>query len=207
MSIFVNLNGHSNRTHNHKLTEIWIENESRKGKESKKEKKHKSISKNIKTHVSIYTHGHTYVCERSHSFLLENIMVRVCVFCPIRMVFDCVCHSFLSVFTCWLNSFCAFILWVCRLFSSGVAFSICFSFVSSRLLDAHTRIKQQSCTHTWYKIDAVICPVSKRKSSESFSLSRSKAGLQSTKCQSVVFLFTYLSKLPLVWEWPISFYW
>lgn len=89
-----------------------------------------------------------------HSFIHSRLrMLSLSLTCFVPKVFGYVC-SFQSIFTCWLNWFCAFILFM--------LFSLFASRIFARFVTAF--IVSTSHTHTrWYGIDVVVCPVFNRK--------------------------------------------
>lgn len=120
-----------------------------------------------------------------HSFLLENNVARLS--CFVRKVCGYVC-SFISEHIHLLIKFilCIYFVYVFFFSSSHTHTHSVTAFIVSI---SHTH------SHTWYKIDVVVCPVFNRKSFESFSLRRCKAGLQSANVSLMwcFYLLIYLN--------------
>lgn len=106
--------------------------------------------------ITTCTHSLTCEHERVHSFIhsrLRMLSLSLSLTCFFSKVFGYVC-SFQSIFTCWLNWFCAFILFM--------LFSLFASRIFARFVTAF--IVSTSHTHTrWYGIDVVVCPVFNRE--------------------------------------------
>lgn len=145
--------------------------------------------------ITTCTHSLTCEHERVHSFIHScSLAWEYCGpfgcccrwLCFFPKVFGYVC-SFQSIFTCWLNWFCAFILFM--LFSphfASLVFSFCHCFHRVHLTHADTHDT---------KLTLSFVQSLTEKSFESFGLSRCKAGLQSTNVSLMwcFYLLIYLN--------------